>query len=188
MPHQGATPMLGANALRALMRQCGWAGALGAALIVLALAAGILGDRYAEDVRDELGRERAILMRAKRAGTAAPVESDRSRVDRFYADRFPGASELGVRLGRLYAAAQAHDLDFTRADYRIAVEPGTPLRRVALVLPVQGEFPRIHAWLSEVLVALPELALEGLSIKRSGSEARRIDAELRLVLFVEEGR
>lgn len=176
------------NFLRALMRRCGWTGALGAALIVLALAAGVVGDRYAEEVRGQLARERAALMRAKQAETAAPVVSDRSRVEGFYADRFPGASELGVRLGRLYSAAQAHGLDLTRTDYRIAAEPGTPLRRVALVVPVSGEFPSIHAWLSDVLVALPELALEGLSIKRSGSEARRIEAELRLVLFVEEGR
>lgn len=188
MPNPGAMQMRCANALRALVRQCGWAGGLGAVLIVVALVGGTWGDRYAESVRGELAQERARLMRASWVEATAPAESDRSRVDRYYASRFPGASELGARLGRLYAAAQAHGLDFARADYRIAAEPGTPLRRVALALPVQGEFPRIHAWLSEVLVALPELALEGLSIKRTGSEARRIEAELRLVLFVEEGR
>lgn len=177
-----------AGVVRRLGRRCGWAGALGGGLIMLAIVAGTLGDRHAEGVRGNLARERARLMSAQLSERTGPVESDRARLEGFYTSRFPGESALGSRLGRLYAAAAEHGLEVSRVDYRIAAEPGTPLRRVALSLPVRGEFSRIHAWLGEVLLALPELALEGLSIRRAGSEVRSIEAELRLVIFVAEGR
>ncbi|MCW5581326.1 MAG: hypothetical protein KIS72_08295 [Luteimonas sp.] len=170
------------------MRRAGWAGGLGGGLMVAALAGGLLLDRHVEGARADLARERARLMRAELAAREGPADSDRARLERFYARRFPGESELPARLGKLYAAAGTHGIAIRRVDYRMVAEPATPLQRVALVLPVQGDFPRIHAWLSAVLVELPELALEGLSIRRAGSEASTLEAEIRLAILVGAGR
>jgi hypothetical protein len=174
--------------LRRLARRAGWAGALGAGLIVSALVGGMLGDRLVDEAGRDLAREAARLKRAQEVSAADRGGGERERLERFYATRFPGESQLEARLGALYAAAAAHGIVIRRADYRVAAEPATPLQRVALALPVQGEFARIHAWLSAALVAMPELALEGISIKRAGSEARATEAELRFVLFVGAGR
>lgn len=172
------------GALMNLARRAGWAGALGVVLITIELVARLLLDHHVADVRSELAREHARLLRAQATVAAGQVDSERTRLARFYAQRFPGESALPARLARVYAAADAHGIAIRRVDYRMAAEPATPLRRVSLSLPLQGDFPRIHAWLSDVLVQLPELALEGLSIRRAGSEASTLEAEIRLVLFV----
>lgn len=177
-----------ASALINLVRRAGWAGALGVVLITIGLVSGLLVDRHVADVRRELAREHARLLRAQATAATGQVDSERTRLARFYAKRFPGESELPARLARVYAAADTHGIAIRRADYRMAAEPATPLRRVSLSLPLQGDFARIHAWLRDLLVQLPELALEGLSIRRAGSEASTLEAEIRLVLFVRADR
>lgn len=174
--------------LKRLVQRAGWAGAVGGVLIAAASIGGLLADAHIDEARSELARERARLMRALPGASAHTQESDRTRLARFYTSRFPGESELSARLGQLYAAADAHGVAIQRVDYRRAAEPGTPLLRVSLALPVQGDFTRIHAWLSDLLVQLPELALEGISMKRAGSEASTSDMEIRLALFLEAGR
>ncbi|ATE60493.1 hypothetical protein [Thauera sinica] len=190
-----AIGMAGANAVRALSgrlrrlaRGAGWAGGVGVGLIVAALAGGLLADGYIDDEGRGIAHERARLMRAPLDPAAGRIDSDRARLERFYAQRFPGEAELPARLGRLYAAAQAQGVEIRRVDYRITPEPATPLKRVVLALPVRGDFPHIHAWLSAVLVDMPELALEGLSIKRAGGEANTLETEIRLAIFVGGGR
>lgn len=176
-----------AGALRGMVREAGWAGALGIGLMVLAVAGGTVARQGFEHERSRLAAERTRLTQGAVAANT-DRRSDRERLAAYYAARFPGESRVAERLGVLYARAGEHGIAIRRVDYRSAREPGTPLQRIALVLPVQGEFARIHGWLSAVLVDMPELGLEALSIKRSGSELSTLEAELRLMLFVEAGR
>lgn len=174
-------------ALQRLARQAGWAGALGAALLVLALAGGAISRAQIEEARQRLAGERGRLAQAA-VVARVDLRSDRERIAAYYAERFPAESVVAERLGLLYGKAGEHGIEIRRVDYRSIKEPGSPLRRIALTVPVQGEFPHIHGWLSAVLMDMPELGLEALSIKRNGSEASTLEAELRLMVYVRAGQ
>lgn len=174
---------LSEHAARALCR-AGWAGALGAALAVAALALYLGGHASIEARREVLDAEHARLMRAGTADTAvrrqpAPGE----RLADFHAG-FPPLQALPRTLTRLHTLADAHALDLERTDYRSAEEPGTPLVRVSLNLPVRGDFAQIYGWLSALLADMPEVALGGLSVRRNDSEIGLVEAEVELSVFV----
>jgi len=183
--HGIGTPL--ARWLRRGFRRLGWPGALGGVLLILAVVAGTLAQGRADEARTALSRERTQLMRVRLAEPVVPP-NDRARLEAFYTTAFHGESALAERLSVLYGAAARQGIAIRRVDYRTADEPGTPLRRVALLLPVQGDFARIHAWLSTVLVELPELGLEAISLQRPDSGSSTVEAELRLVLYVGAGR
>lgn len=172
---------------RRMRREIGWVGFVGLAMIGTALIGGQLAGHGLEQGREALAAQRARLLRAAEMVESAP-QGEKRLLAAYYARRFPGESTLPERLAELYAQADTHGIAIRRVDYRAAAEPATPLQRITLDLPVQGDFARIHGWLSAVLVAMPELGLEAISVKRAGSESASIEAELRLVLFVGAGR
>lgn len=174
---------LGEESWRAV-RRAGWAGALGAILLAVALVGGAFGRAALDARRYALDAERIGLARSDRAAVAARAgSSPTERISDFYA-RFPALRELPRTLTRLHAHGDRHGLSFERADYRSSEEAGTPLLRVSLNLPVRGEFGQIYGWLSELLGDMPEVALEALSVRRGDSEVGLVDAEVRLAVFV----
>lgn len=174
---------LSEHAVRAL-RRAGWAGGLGAILAVAALAVYLGGHASIEARREALDAERERLMRAGTAESAArPQPAAGERLADFYAG-FPTLQALPRTLTRLHTLADAHALDLERTDYRSAEEPGTPLVRVALSLPVRGDFGQIYGWLSALLGDMPEVALGALSVRRDDSEIGLVDAEVELSVFV----
>jgi hypothetical protein len=174
---------LSEHAARAL-RRAGWAGGLGALLAAGALVVYVTGHAAIETRREALDAEQARLMRAGTADTAARAQpAPGERLADFYAG-FPPLQALPRTLTRLHTLADAHALDLERTDYRSAEEPGTPLVRVSLNLPVRGEFAQIYGWLSALLADMPEVALGALSVRRSDSEIGLVDAEVELSVFV----
>lgn len=177
---QPALAMLRLAGLRA-----GLAGWVGLGVLAVAAVLGVVGDAWIATQQEALQQQRARLQRSAAPQRAEPAP--RARLEAYYTERFPPASALSERLSRIYAMAVQHGVEVRRADYRSVAERATPLQRVALVVPVQGDFPSIYRWLGAVLIDLPELGLESISIKRGGSEARVVEAELRLVMFLREG-
>lgn len=167
--------------LRGLYR-AGWAGAVGAGLLAFAVAFGYTVSADQAGRRQDLAAERARLLKAA-ADPAQDQRSDRERLAAFYA-RFPTAAELPARLQELHRLADAHGVVLARADYRSSRDAGTALQRVSLSLPLSGPFEPVYAWLGEVLATMPEVAVEGLALKRESTEAGTVDIDLRLVLFL----
>lgn len=60
----------------------------------------------------------------------------------------------------------------------------TPLEQVSLELPVRGAYPEIRNWLTDVLAAMPEVALDGLSFKRADIGSPDVEARVRFVIFL----
>lgn len=174
---------LSEHAVRAL-RRAGWAGALGAILVVAALAVYLGGHASIEARREALDAEHARLMRAGTADTATREQAaPGERLADFYAG-FPSLQALPRTLTRLHTLADAHALGLERTDYRSADEPGTPLVRVSLNQPVRGEFEQVYGWLSALLAEMPEVALGSLAVRRNDSEIGLVDAEVQLSVFV----
>lgn len=161
-----------------LLKRLGWVGGAGLLLLVGAIAVDVcmLVANYGR--RSDLTAERLHLERQAAVGSEAP----RSEAEKFYA-RFPEQSALPRSLARLSEMAAANSLGIVRADYRAVEQPGTELVRMTLSLPVQGSYGALYAWLSEMLGAMPEVALESLALRRADPVADLVEGELRLALF-----
>lgn len=164
-----------------LLKRLGWVGGAGMLLLVGAVAVdvGMLVANYGR--RSDLTAERLRLERLAAAGNQA-AGSPRSEAEKFYA-RFPEQSALPRSLARLSEMAVANSLGIVRANYRVVEQPGTQLVRMTLSLPVEGSYGALYAWLSEMLGAMPEVALDSLTLRRLDPLTDLVEGELRLALF-----
>ncbi|HJV26887.1 MAG TPA: hypothetical protein VJ673_14460 [Aromatoleum sp.] len=163
----------------------GWIGGVGAALLLIALAASWFVARDTDERRAALAAERAALLRGE--GRQTPVVDERERLKTFY-DRFPPAADLPARLHRLDELAVSHGVTSKRTDYRSGTASGTSLQVVSLAIPIEGEFKAIYDWLADVLNDMPEVALESLNVKRADSATSAVEAEARLQIYLRSAR
>ncbi|MBS0372561.1 MAG: hypothetical protein JSS57_25575 [Proteobacteria bacterium] len=177
----GGLAALGADAQR-ILRSAGWAGVLGVALMVFALAFDISGNRPLADETDTLERQTRSLLRQQRR-TVPPPPTERERLDAYYA-AFPAGDGLADLLVRIHGYALARGLTADKADYRSTPLAGTPLEQVALELPLHGRYAALRLWLGDLLAELPEVAIDGLLLKRADIGAEELDARVRLVIFL----
>lgn len=172
---------LQASGLR-IFRAAGWAGVVGVALAAFAVTFDMTGNRALEDEAESLRGQSRSLGKSLRK-RAAPVLSERERLEAFHAG-FPSADGLSDLLLRLHGHALARGVATDKADYRAALISGTPLEQVSLELPVRGAYPEIRNWLTDVLAAMPEVALDGLSFKRADIGSPDVEARVRFVIFL----
>lgn len=97
----------------------------------------------------------------------------------------PPTGEAAQLIGELEQLARAHELELPRGQYSVMPLKGTALQHWRLVLPVETDYPTLHAFLAAALERLPNLALDELKLKRDRIESDELQAELRLSLFVE---
>lgn len=97
----------------------------------------------------------------------------------------PPTGEAAQLIGELEQLARAHELELPRGQYSVTSLKGTTLQHWRLVLPIETDYPTLHAFLAAALERLPNLALDELKLKRDRIESDELQAELRLSLFVE---
>lgn len=184
-PSRGAVERPHAHLLRQRFARAalriGWPGVAGLALAVVAVILGLVGERSYEAGKQVVAEERAALLRGD-VRSRAPA-NERETVAAFY-DRLPPVAALPERLRRLHDAAEAHGVALERTDYRSAAEPGAPLVRVTLILPVRAEFANLYRWLDALLRDMPEVAVESLRIERETTATTAVDADIRLALYL----
>jgi hypothetical protein len=148
--------------------------AIGVLLFCVAFEAGALRPAEQEVAALRLSVERRGALQA----AAAPADGGSRR---FY-ELFPPIERLPDELERLYGLAQAAGVDLPRADYRLDAQDG-PLAAYRVTLPLRGPYPRVRAFISAALEAMPAAALEALLLERRRAEDTAIDAQLRLTLY-----
>jgi len=166
-------------------RRLGAAGLSGSALLVLAL--GLLLTQAWPLQKKILQQQRQLdSLRAAaqtRAAVPAPTTSNPLAA-------LPPDSSTAAALGELEQLARAHGLELMRGQYSIAALNGAAaneaqLARWQLVLPVEADYPALHAFVAAALERLPNLVLDEVKLKRERIEATDLQAELRFSLFVE---
>lgn len=165
-----------------ILRGAGWAGVLGVALTVFALAFDVSGNRPLADEADALERQARSLLRQQRHAVPLPP-TERERLDAYYR-AFPASDGLPDLLVRIHGYALARGLTADKADYRSTPVAGTPLEQVALELPLHGRYAELRLWLGDLLAELPGVAVDGLLLKRANIGAEELDARVRLVIFL----
>ncbi|HNA66455.1 MAG TPA: hypothetical protein PK229_01750 [Rhodocyclaceae bacterium] len=164
-------------------RAAGWAGVVGVALTVFAVCFDLSGNRALEAQADALEQETRSLRQRLRTHPEGVAVPERTRLERFYG-AFPATDALPDLLVRLHGYALARGLKLDRADYRSAPEGGTPLERVTLELPARGPYPVLRTWLADVLAEMPEVALDGLSLRRASMATPEVETQVRFVVFL----
>jgi len=107
----------------------------------------------------------------------------------FY-ERFPNAVELPKILSEINNLAEKQKLALNSGDYKFnKLKQTTSLRQHALtkyeiVLPVQGDYPKIRAFIASTLEDIPAIALSDLEITRESTLDANVEAKLVFVLFV----
>ena len=166
--------------LRQWARRLGWTSIAGLALLTAALLTQVFAVGPANETIAAQQTRLDELRRTALARTALPVVQTAEPLL-----LLPPAGIASQQIGELERLAKAHDLELPRGQYSVAPVVGASLARWQLVLPVEGPYPALHAFLAAALERMPNLALDELKLKRERIEATELQAELRLSLYLE---
>jgi Tfp pilus assembly protein PilO len=166
--------------LRQWARRLGAGGLIGLGLLVAAL---LLHVFQVESLQRTIRAQQANVVALRQAALrreATPAAAPLNPLA-----LLPPTGEASQLIGELERLARAHGLALPRGQYSVSPLAGTSLQRWQLVLPVEGPYPALHAFLAAALERLPNLTLDELKLKRDRIESTQLQAELRLSLFVE---
>lgn len=161
-------------------RRLGWTGLAG---LVLLTAAGLLHVFAIGPANQTIAAQQLRLDELRRIALARDVAPVVQTAEPLML--LPPAGIASQQIGELERLAKAHDLELPRGQYNVAPVVGASLARWQLVLPVEGPYPALHAFLAAALERMPNLALDELKLKRERIESTELQAELRLSLYLE---
>jgi hypothetical protein len=83
--------------------------------------------------------------------------------------------------------AQKYGLALAGTEYKWQRRPNAKLAEVRIAMPVKASYPQLRAFVSDVLVDVPGLALEQFDLQRENIGSASVDARLRFALFLKAG-
>ena len=99
---------------------------------------------------------------------------------------FPEELDSPQWLEKLVALAEKNGLSLNEGEYKATRDRVGRLMRFQMVLPVKGEYPQIRSFLSALPAELPIVALENVQFARKNVADPAVDAQIRLVLYLEQ--
>ena len=161
-------------------RQLGYTGLTGLGLLAAALLVQLVQVESLQQSAVEQAAQLSTLRQAAALSAAAPAPASVNPLD-----ALPPAGSASLQIGELAQLARSHGLQLPRGQYNVTTQAGTSLQRWQLILPVEANYPTLHAFIAAALERLPNLTLDELKLKRDRIESETLQAELRLSLFVE---
>lgn len=160
-----------------------WAGAPGAAALVLIICAG-LTVVHSWHLQQEASQLYAAFMQRAALPKAPllPPISDAGALAQFYA-QLPAADTLPKTLNQLLTVGKRAGVSLKRGDYRVE-ETGQDFIRYQIALPIQGDNQQVLGFVWQALLTIPALAVESVSFQRDSGATANGEAEVRFVLFV----
>ncbi|MEO8004537.1 MAG: hypothetical protein ABI771_06500, partial [Betaproteobacteria bacterium] len=115
--------------------------------------------------------------------SATPVQDPRQELSVFYRAlaRPIDAPDL---LRRLHRVARDQGLILDQADYRPLPDPEGGLTRYQIVLPAKGTYPEVRRFLLRASGDVPGLAIDSVMFQRQQIGDARVDAQIKLTLFL----
>lgn len=160
-------------------RKLGITGLIGLTALVLAVVARL---SLVESLHETAQSQRVRLQQLKlgAASRALPPPAPLNPLA-----GLPPTGKAAQLIGELEQLAQAHGLTLPRGQYSVAPLKTASMQHWRLVLPLETDYPTLHAFLAAALERLPNLSLDELKVKRDRIESDQLQVELRLGLFVE---
>jgi hypothetical protein len=98
----------------------------------------------------------------------------------------PEVKQVTYAIETLFSIASKHQLKLEEVMYQSQDTKKVPLLIYAIDFSVEQRYPRIKAFITDLLQALPYLALEQVSFEREEIRASQIRSDLRFILFMEK--
>lgn len=121
---------------------------------------------------------------------STPVEQGTSlqTLSEFY-QTFPTAVSIPDTLSELNRLAAKQQLLLNSGDYKlqkVVASNNNPkvLTQYEMVLPVEGSYSKVRAFISSILSNIPSVAISNIQIERENTLSPSIDARLVLILYV----
>jgi hypothetical protein len=168
------------------VRRLGLPGAIGAALIAVAVGYAVVAVLPARDEAARLAvqAERAEARVARiRSGAEAPPEPAAQRLDAFHRS-LPEQALATEAIDRIFAAAEAERLSLSRGEYALVIDPEPGLARYQILLPVRGTYPQLRRFLGAALDAVPALGLEDIDFQRKQIGETELEGRIRMTLYL----
>lgn len=155
----------------AFIQALGWPGLAGAAALLLAVVAVMLGQRWDAQAAALQAEARALRAQARPAVAAAlPVSVQQWQA----ALPLPAARQQ--RLADLLELAIRLDLGGARTEHRLATAEG--LERLRVTMPVTGPYAQVRRFVAAALAHDPALSLDAVKLRRPSPLSAEVDAEL----------
>ncbi len=172
------------------------AGLWGILAIVIAIAAVITFSTKMADIQQQINAIETN-MATKQMPTSettaieAPVvqQASSQTLSEFY-QTFPTALSIPDTLSQLNALATKQQLLLNSGDYKlnkIAAKNNAGTRvltQYEMVLPVEGSYNKVRAFISSILSNLPSVAIADIQIERESTLSPSVDARLVLIFYV----
>ncbi len=113
------------------------------------------------------------------------VIDDNQAIQVFY-DSFPNVDSSPYWVKEIDAVAKKRGVELHGSDYRLVSDKGSRLVRYEMILPVRGSYPQIRAFIADMLVTIPAVALVDMIIKREDIKSGRLEVRLSLNLYLNQ--
>jgi len=160
----------------------GWPLPLALALLAAMVGIELLGVQPLRARTQALETAQAASLTA-RSQALGPKQTQQLQLANFYAS-LPTATGALEAIATIQQAADANGVVLAHGEYRLSRDASLPLMRYQITLPARSEYPQLRAWLSDVMNAIPALALDEFSLRRDDSTRDAVDARVRLTLFM----
>jgi hypothetical protein len=134
----------------------------------------------AQQAEQRQQREREALRYAVAAAGGAEQAAVAHALARLPA---PDNQAVGAVVIALQGAASEHGLLLDKGSYQLLTDPGSPVRRYTLSLPLKGSYPALRAFVRQLRRTLPNVALDSVAIARVGAGDGVLEARLELSAF-----
>lgn len=142
-----------------------------------------------EESQALMDRAKTMQVRLRAEPVSAPsgkMEGDQA-LQFFYAF-FPRIDSSPLWIKELVQVAEQHEVQISGSEYRMVRERDWKLARYEIVLPVQGRYPQLRAFIADALRAVPAMALVDVAIKRENVGSEVLEARLRFYLYLSENK
>jgi Tfp pilus assembly protein PilO len=99
---------------------------------------------------------------------------------------FPDERSSPQWLGKLVALAAKNGLALHEGEYKATRDKVGRLTRLQMVLPVKGDYLQIRSFLAMLTAEIPIIALENVQFTRQNITDSRVEASIRLALYLEQ--
>lgn len=114
-------------------------------------------------------------------------QDQQAELSAFY-DEFPNKSDLSSSLLLLKQKSTQHKVPLNQGRYKYSLVSNnahtSQFAKYEIKFPISGRYVNIRAFIDDVLLQLPTLALQEVHLQRETVTDKTIDADLGLVLFV----
>lgn len=121
---------------------------------------------------------------------ASEVQQESSQTLSEFYQTFPSALSIPDTLSQLNALATKQQLLLNSGDYKLNKVPAKNnvgskvLTQYEMVLPVEGSYSRVRAFIASILSNLPSVAISDIQIERESTLTPSVEARLVLIFYV----